>query len=252
VTFEYPTATQLGLNYIQTTDWPPYITVSSSAFSCTPSGSAESAAGLTSIEVINNREYCVNVQSQGAAGSVYSQYEYSFPTNGETLTLNFTLRYPQCENYSDPQLTACSNEETAFNVDQLADTMAQTVQYIRLISPAHPVAPVNAASSTAITLSSVTPGSGKIGATITLTGVGFLSDNKVLFNGNVGYGDATIYSMNNATQSIVITVPSSLTADCKANQACPQYAILVTPGTYTVSVENANGDSNTLSFVVTQ
>lgn len=250
VTFSYPTAAQLNLNYIQTVNWPPSITVSNNSFTCDQAGtgSVVGSNGKTSIDIIGNNEYCVNIQSEGAAGSVYTTYAYTFPTDGKTLTLNFTLRSPQCENYPDPQMTACQTEESSFNVDQIANAMAQSIQYVRLISPAQPMSP---ASSTPV-LNSISPISGPVGTTIVLRGNGFLSDNKVLFSGNVAAPDAQLTYFNTDGQSLTITVPSGIGPDCKANEACPMYERLVTPGIYTVTVENANGTSNALSFSVTQ
>lgn len=109
-----------------------------------------------------------------------------------------------------------------------------------------------AASSTgAVQLDSVSPSSGAVGSTVVIAGSGFIADDKVLFNGAVAAADAHPSSSANGRQSLSITVPSSMGADCKPGQACPMYEILVTPRAYSVTVENANGTSNALTFTVT-
>jgi hypothetical protein len=151
------------------------------------------------------------------------------------MTLSFTVQFPQCVNYDEPNESACASEEAAFDPDALADEMAESLTY----------------SQSSISLDSVSPSSGPVGSTVTLAGSGFLPDNKVLFDGSVAASDAKPASSANGTETLVITVPSSMGADCKAGQACPMYAILVTPKTYSVTVENENGDSNAVEFAVT-
>ena len=100
---------------------------------------------------------------------------------------------------------------------------------------------------TGVSLSSITPTSGKVGSTVTIYGKGFLATNTVLFGGGPVNN---VYSVNGGSK-LSFVVPSSVGADCKANQACPMYARLITNGTYTVAVRNVNGTSGTLSFIVT-
>lgn len=96
-------------------------------------------------------------------------------------------------------------------------------------------------------ISSLTPTSGSAGTVVTITGSGFTDNNIVHFA--IG-GIANIASTNNGT-ALTFTIPEYIGPYCKPMQACPMYAMLITAGTYQVSVENANGTSATVPFTVT-
>ncbi len=125
VTFKYP---ELGTTYVGTQDWPPAVQVIAGPFSCTDAGEPNAQSGQTKTKTINGHTYCVTVVSEGAAGSIYNQYAYAWQTGTKTLYFTFTLRFPQCDNYDDPQKTACKSEEGAFSADTLADQIIQTAR----------------------------------------------------------------------------------------------------------------------------
>lgn len=127
VTFKYPK--DLTTIYIHKVDWPPKINVNDGPFSCTEAGLENAPAGQTDKRVVDNREYCVTKESEGAAGSIYTQYAYAFPTNEKVLIFTFSLRSVQCGNYDDPQKTECESERTTFDVDRFVDQIAQTVEF---------------------------------------------------------------------------------------------------------------------------
>jgi hypothetical protein len=126
VSFQYPD--QLAATYIHPVDWPPQIAVANGPFVCIEGGSEIMQGGQTQNILINSREYCLTKGSEGAAGSIYTQYSYAFPKNDKVLTLAFTLRSVQCANYDDPQKIECESERAAFNIDSTVDRMAQSVQ----------------------------------------------------------------------------------------------------------------------------
>ena len=126
VSFQYPD--QLAATYIHPVDWPPQITVANSPFACVEVGSEIMQGGQTQKIMINSREYCLTKASEGAAGSVYTQYAYAFPKNDKILTFAFTLQFVQCANYDDPKKVQCENERAAFDIDSTVDRMAQSVQ----------------------------------------------------------------------------------------------------------------------------
>jgi hypothetical protein len=71
--------------------------------------------------------YCVTKQSEGAAGSVYTTYQYETALGDSIATVLFTLRTPQCLNYDNPQQSACISEQTGFDVDVLADRILDSM-----------------------------------------------------------------------------------------------------------------------------
>ncbi len=114
-----------------------------------------------------------------------------------------------------------------------------------------------------VSLYNESPTVGVVGTTVTLTGFGFTNNNTILMDGNVAATNVPITSSiaiactTNPTchgginQSIVFTIPSSLSPNCPAGSMCPMYMRQVTPGQYTVTVQNSNGTSNALTFTVT-
>jgi hypothetical protein len=125
ISFRYPAA--FGTSYITPVDWPPQLQVLSEPFSCTAAGDETARAGKTELRTIEGREYCVTQITEGAAGSIYSQYAYAFPKDDATMILTFTLRMPQCLNYDDPERTACQDEQETFALDPLIDMVAQSI-----------------------------------------------------------------------------------------------------------------------------
>jgi len=126
IAFQYPD--QLATTtYIHTVDWPPQVVISGGPFICTEGGSEIAQAGQTQQQIINGRTYCVTKESEGAAGSIYTQYAYSFSKNDKVIIFTFILRSVQCANYDDPQKTQCETERQAFEIDNdIIDRMAQS------------------------------------------------------------------------------------------------------------------------------
>ena len=70
---------------------------------------------------INNRKYCIGASSEGAAGSVYTQYAYTTVIGGNVYSVRFIARYPNCDNYPDNERAQCKTERETFNLDNLVD-----------------------------------------------------------------------------------------------------------------------------------
>lgn len=136
ISFLYPE--QLAAQYIHTVDWPPQIQVLNMPFACNEGGSEIMQAGQTLKQVINNHTYCVTKESEGAAGSIYTMYAYAFPVDlvnsiqekNKTIIFTFSLRAVQCDNYDDPQKTACKNERTTFDINNIADKIAESMRFL--------------------------------------------------------------------------------------------------------------------------
>ncbi len=126
VSFSYPAS--LSTSYISTVDWPPMVSVLDEDFSCVEGGEETDSAGVTSKKTINGKEYCVTKESEGAAGNTYTNYAYAFWKEDKTVILTFSLRQPRCENYPEPQSTACSNEQENFDLNGVVDRIATSLQ----------------------------------------------------------------------------------------------------------------------------
>ena len=108
-------------------------------------------------------------------------------------------------------------------------------------------------TNSSVLLSYLSPYSGPVGTQITIKGSGFTSTgNKIKF-GDLGSENNSSYSLNSFDgKTLVFNVPSSNYMSCwYSNPACMTAAYLTQPGTYEVSVTNANGTSNVLNFAVT-
>lgn len=119
LSFSYPS--ELGKEFIEATQWPPAVTVSEGIFSC-----------VGEIHTVNGRDYCVDVQSEGAAGSTYNTYDYLLNLEAENsmLHVRFTLRFVQCQNYDEPERGRCENEQADFDLDALVDRIVATVEVL--------------------------------------------------------------------------------------------------------------------------
>lgn len=126
VSFQYPK--ELLTEYLHEQDWPPQVQVLDQAYTCTEAGSEIDRAGRTEKRLVDNREYCVTKVTEGAAGSNYTMYAYAFPKEGKTIILTFSLRFVRCENYDEVQRVACEQEREAFDIDGIADRMAQSLR----------------------------------------------------------------------------------------------------------------------------
>jgi peptidoglycan hydrolase-like protein with peptidoglycan-binding domain len=109
---------------------------------------------------------------------------------------------------------------------------------------------------------SISPISGPVGTTVSLTGYGFTSDNTILFaNGAIRNVPITstvaiaCFAAGNChggiRQTLTFTIPSSIGPNCPPGSMCAMYLRLITPGDYTVAVQNSNGTSNSMTFTVT-
>lgn len=114
-------AEPLVTKYIHSVEWPPKAEIMNRVLSCEESE-------FTSKHIIGNKTYCVTQESEGAAGSTYTTYNYSFlhpKYTNKTVTLTFTLRSVQCENYDDPEKNKCEAERKAFDVNKFVIEMIE-------------------------------------------------------------------------------------------------------------------------------
>ena len=125
VSFKYPE--KLTTTYIYTLDWPPKAQILSSPLTCTEGGSEITRAGKAEKLTVDGRAYCVTKVTEGAAGSIYTQYAYAAPINNKVAILTFSLRFVQCDNYDEPNKTTCESERKTFNIDGVLDRIFTTL-----------------------------------------------------------------------------------------------------------------------------
>lgn len=70
---------------------------------------------------INDHKYCIGASSEGAAGSVYTQYAYTTVINDKVYMIKFVARYVNCSNYPEEKMIECSKEREQFNLDSLVN-----------------------------------------------------------------------------------------------------------------------------------
>ncbi len=211
-------------------------TVTSLASSASPT--IVSVSGPTSIlpgvsgtwtVVVNNHgnTYLTTSVNWGDQGQGYAATAPQTVIQQGTQTLTFSHAYAQTGNYS-----------VAFTASNSSGS--QTSSATVSVSPS--------ATSQNLTLTSLSPTSGRVGTQVTLTGSGFTASNNTVHFG-IG-GLQNVASANGTT--IYYTIPSYLSA-CDLmtfGMACTPYAQSVVTGTYPVYVTNSNGASSILYFTV--
>jgi len=121
--FQYPD--RLLVQYISAQEWPPVVEILPGTFSCNESGGVNAAIAR---RMVDDRVYCVKTESEGAAGSVYYTYSYVAQKGDNLAKVSFTLRYVNCQNYSEPQDRICQAEREAFDLDGIVDKIVQTIK----------------------------------------------------------------------------------------------------------------------------
>ena len=119
--FSFPTPAPRTSDYIiQPEDMKPQVSVVTGSVPCPKtSGSTQ--------KTINKTPYCITISGGAAAGTSYTSYTYSTVRGTTTISLSFTIGMGACINYDEPKRSACTREQKAFNVDNYADKLVQTV-----------------------------------------------------------------------------------------------------------------------------
>lgn len=126
ITLEYPD--KIGDKYIHDFDWPPQIRIIDESFSCSEAGKETERAGETTKEIINGKTYCITKITEGAAGSIYTQYVYTRGVGNRTAILTFSIREVQCVNYSEPERNLCEKEKEEFELDNIISKIMDTIK----------------------------------------------------------------------------------------------------------------------------
>jgi len=116
ITYAYP-ATFDG-TYFSAVEWPPSVE-RVSEYSCVSPATERPIDGQT---------YCVTLTSEGAAGSSYLTYGYMTDRGDIIVRTDFTIRFPQCLNYDEPNQAACKAEQATIDPDTLATRIIISVK----------------------------------------------------------------------------------------------------------------------------
>jgi IPT/TIG domain-containing protein len=102
--------------------------------------------------------------------------------------------------------------------------------------------------STAPTIASLQPIAGPVGTRVVITGTGFQDNANTINFGASAYPNVT----GDRGTSILFLIPTATNPPCRnVTPPCAIASALITPGSYDVSVTNAGGTSNAISFTVT-
>ena len=126
----YDILVDLNTEYIGSQNWkviivneeekyPPKFKITEGQIDCKITSSESALLSRTVKRKIDGRIYCIESASEGAAGTIYTQYAYSTLKSGNLITVSCVIRYPQCINYSEPYRTECANERETFDLDKI-------------------------------------------------------------------------------------------------------------------------------------
>lgn len=80
---------------------------------------------------INGKLYCIVAFSEGAAGSIHTQYSYSTVAGDKIYVINFLARYSNCGNYPEEELAKCHQEREQLNLDKLVDQEIERLKNLK-------------------------------------------------------------------------------------------------------------------------
>jgi hypothetical protein len=122
VLWAYPET--FGTNFISLAKWPPTFTIQKNTpFSCDATGTSIETQGETRLVSSHGQSFCQTEQQEGAAGSIYTNYTYTFARGTDLASFAFTVRSVQCGNYDEPQKSACEAERAALDVMRMVREM---------------------------------------------------------------------------------------------------------------------------------
>jgi len=99
--------------------YPPKLKITEDQIDCTITSTKSALLHKTEKRKIDGQIYCIESSSEGAAGTIYTQYAYFSIKNGYLIMLNCVIQYPQCMNYGEPHRIECENELETFDLDKI-------------------------------------------------------------------------------------------------------------------------------------
>ena len=96
--------------------------VNNGEIDCEESELSESNLGLrVSKKNIAEKKYCIAASSEGAAGSVYTEYNYATVVDDNLYFTSFIARDLDCNNYPEEEKLECQRERESNNLDKIVD-----------------------------------------------------------------------------------------------------------------------------------
>lgn len=127
VLWAYPET--FGTKFISLAKWPPTFTIQKNTpFSCNATGTSIEARGETTLITSHGQPLCQTAWQGGAAGSIYTDYTYTFARGADLASFAFTIRSVQCGNYDEPQKSTCEAERAALDVTGVVQEMRGRVK----------------------------------------------------------------------------------------------------------------------------
>jgi len=131
IKYKYPET--LTAKYISTVTWPPIFSIlpDGEVLVCEETPAESSFPQRVNLRrVDNDRYYCISASSEGAAGSVFTEFTYKNIWKEKVVELYFVLQYPRCDNYSDEQQSECVAERESFDLDALVNKIFLSLKEI--------------------------------------------------------------------------------------------------------------------------
>ena len=119
---DYISFQNYGSGIFKVTEYPRLESwVENGQIECDETPSESSLPLRTNKKETNGQKYCISASSEGAAGSVYTQYAYTTVMGDNVYMIQFVARYPNCDNYPEAENIKCKKERENFNLDVLVD-----------------------------------------------------------------------------------------------------------------------------------
>ncbi|MFW6025901.1 MAG: protease inhibitor I42 family protein [Candidatus Woesearchaeota archaeon] len=121
---------EIEADYISVQDWkakvikndvkyPEKFKVIENGITCEETTTESSFPSRIYSKEIDNKNYCIEAKSEGAAGTTYTEYAYSTLKDNNLVTISFLAKYVSCGNYPESKRVECEEERETFDLDQV-------------------------------------------------------------------------------------------------------------------------------------
>lgn len=110
-------------------NWPLGIKIENGELKCQTTPEESSYSKRFYREDINGRIYCIRAESEGAAGSVFTEYTYYTIYKNRLISIHFVLRFTNCSHYPEPQGMECVAEREVFDIDKIIDKIVESIAF---------------------------------------------------------------------------------------------------------------------------